>query len=467
MNDLGTLALLQINDLKSIDVVEIPLNEKGQFVTLKGNNGVGKSTVMEAIETLFNGGTLPNGLIRNGKSEAIVCGEFSSGYTATRRIRKNKKGEQVNTLVVVRPDGGKVGSPQTVLREIFAGYMNPSRLASMSGAPLYNEIAKQIPAEVQKLQDELDDALEEKRNETAVRKSLGEVSPPSEEKPEGAVVFDEERYFQLQDLVTECQEHINLEARLEAENRSYETQIAALQLKIADNDLNIKSAQLKAKNFDVFNDELGAMKEARDMSAHSAALIKEWETYQEWYDKTDELDSKIHVLGMKIKSSRDHIRKAISESVPVEGMEISEDKEITMHKIPWDNCAFSERLEAAALLQIKALPDWALPIMFIEHGESMNKEKRERIASMAIKAGATVFMEVMNEDVNELTIEYNDVQVKATPIPEPKEADRPPVPGMVKASEIPVPETPSIPPPKPVIESSGTTEYDDAELDIF
>ena len=56
MSDLGTLALLQINDLKSIDVAEIKLSEGGEFITLEGDNGVGKSTVMDAVETLFNGG---------------------------------------------------------------------------------------------------------------------------------------------------------------------------------------------------------------------------------------------------------------------------------------------------------------------------------------------------------------------------------------------------------------------------
>ena len=42
--------------------------------------------------------------------------------------------------------------------------------------------------------------------------------------------------------------------------------------------------------------------------------------------------------------------------------------------------------------------------MFIEHGEAMNSEKRMEVAKATIESGATVFIEVMKEDIKELRI---------------------------------------------------------------
>jgi len=462
MENLGSLAILQINDLKSIDVVEIELDKDGQFISLKGDNGVGKSTVMEAIEALFNGGKLPDKIIRNGKKEASIIGEFSTGYKALRRIRKNKNGDQVASLEIIRPDGGKVSAPQTVLKEVFAGYMTPSRLANMSGASLYNEVAKHFPDKIEKLQKELDSILDARRTETAIIGSLGSKTEPSEPVPKGAVAFDEERYFQLQDLVRECEQHKEVAEELTLNNLDLEKQIEELKAKIKKNTADIASANFKAKNLEEFRDELGAMKEARDMSAHSAALIKEWEIFNRWSEDITARNETVRRLQLDIKAKRKEILEAISSAVPVTGMKISEDKEILMNDVPWLNCAFSERLEAAALLQINSFPKDKLPIMFVEHGEALNKEKQQSIAKLAIESGVVVFMEIMDDSIDKLMINSEAVVNKSW---EKKDPVKMPRVEHKEAHVSEVPDTPSAPPAPP--EAPPKPSAYDTELDIF
>jgi hypothetical protein len=408
--NMGKLGLITISDLKTIDLVELQLNEKGQFVSLEGDNGVGKSTVMEGIEVLFNGGKLPEGLIRDGKKEAIIEAAFSKGYVAKRRIRKKKTGEQVATLSLTDPTGAPVDAPAQVLKDLFAGFLTPARVANSTGATLYNEVRSMLPIDIEKEEKALAAYKGEVTEARVELKMVGFMEKPAEPKPE-VPPFDYDTFNELGDAITDMnnlhQEQVSRKRKsLDLEERIENGRLLLNQLMEQHVSLKkeIDAAQESLKTLPIIQDEYSRMKEARGLNAHAADILGEWEHYEDWIKNHDHSENKYNSLLKRQKEAERGIKKVFAEAIGPGGVEVTEDRLVLVNKRQWETLAYSERMNVAALLQIAALPEEKLPLMFIEHGEAMNSEKRMEIAKAAIDAGATVFMEIMKEDIKELKI---------------------------------------------------------------
>jgi DNA repair ATPase RecN len=71
---------LQIENAKKIRVAAFDFNGK-HLVQLRGRNEAGKSTVIEALEALFKGGSISKDLISRGEKKAVITSTFLD-YTA-------------------------------------------------------------------------------------------------------------------------------------------------------------------------------------------------------------------------------------------------------------------------------------------------------------------------------------------------------------------------------------------------
>lgn len=102
---------LQASNFKKLTAVEI--TPEGNIVTLTGNSGAGKSSVLDAIECALTGASvIPERPIREGANRAsVVCA--LPGMVVTRNF--TAKG---SSLTVKMAEGGPRKSPQTMLDEI-------------------------------------------------------------------------------------------------------------------------------------------------------------------------------------------------------------------------------------------------------------------------------------------------------------------------------------------------------------
>ena len=104
---------VSIENLKGIERAEFPL---GSLTVIKGANGTGKSSILDALGCVFEGGFDPS-LIRIGTEKASVKLTLSDGTTVAKTI--TPKGA---TLSITTADGLKVPKPAAFVERLASGF---------------------------------------------------------------------------------------------------------------------------------------------------------------------------------------------------------------------------------------------------------------------------------------------------------------------------------------------------------
>lgn len=115
---------IQIKNLFGIKEYEA----SGASLELSGKNGVGKSSVIDAIRLALTNKSSRKYIVRNGETEGEVLIETDTGLRINRKIRTAQADYKS-----VKQDGREVGSPETFLRDIFTPLqLNPVEFMGMS-----------------------------------------------------------------------------------------------------------------------------------------------------------------------------------------------------------------------------------------------------------------------------------------------------------------------------------------------
>lgn len=100
----------------------------GNNVELSGQNGVGKSSVLDAIKYALTNKSERKYIVRNGETEGEVLIETDTGLRINRKARTTQA-----PYKSVKQNGVEVGSPEAFLRDIFTQLqLNPVEFMSMT-----------------------------------------------------------------------------------------------------------------------------------------------------------------------------------------------------------------------------------------------------------------------------------------------------------------------------------------------
>lgn len=100
----------------------------GESVELSGTNGVGKSSVIDAIKYALTNKSDRKYIVRNGETEGEVLIETDTGLRINRKARTNQADYKS-----VKNNGVEVGSPETFLKDIFTELqLNPVEFMNMT-----------------------------------------------------------------------------------------------------------------------------------------------------------------------------------------------------------------------------------------------------------------------------------------------------------------------------------------------
>jgi energy-coupling factor transporter ATP-binding protein EcfA2 len=90
--------------------------EPGKINIFKGPKGIGKSTILEAIEKGFSNKNRRTEVVRHGEEEATIFIQLSDGVSVDRKIRTN-----VSDYLKIRKEDGSVPSTEKFLRSLING----------------------------------------------------------------------------------------------------------------------------------------------------------------------------------------------------------------------------------------------------------------------------------------------------------------------------------------------------------
>lgn len=143
---------LQIRNFLGLDSVK--LDKLGEFVTITGENGVGKSSVLLAIMELFKGSGVKPNLIKTGEKESELLCEIDGTVLVTRTLTDKK-----NT-VTVKVDGTPESKAATYLSNLLGGLgVNPIKFFEAKEADQRAIILAALPVTLEK--SLLDDLVSE------------------------------------------------------------------------------------------------------------------------------------------------------------------------------------------------------------------------------------------------------------------------------------------------------------------
>jgi energy-coupling factor transporter ATP-binding protein EcfA2 len=115
---MSKIAKLKIKDFIGIEEIEIKV---GKVNLIKGVNGKGKTTILEAIQKAISNSDKRTRVIRDGTQKAELFVELDNGLEISRNL--TKKG---GNYLTVRKDGFNQNSPQTLLNSLVGAYsFNP------------------------------------------------------------------------------------------------------------------------------------------------------------------------------------------------------------------------------------------------------------------------------------------------------------------------------------------------------
>lgn len=114
---------LKIKNLFGISEYE----SNGKSVELSGENGVGKTSVIDAIRYALTNKSDRDYIVKNGETEGEIIIETDTGLSIRRKPRTNQ-----TDFKSIKRNGAEVGSPETFLKDIFTELqLSPVEFMSM------------------------------------------------------------------------------------------------------------------------------------------------------------------------------------------------------------------------------------------------------------------------------------------------------------------------------------------------
>lgn len=119
------ISKLKIENLFGIEQLELD----GKSVELTGSNGVGKSSVLDAIRLALTNNSKRKYIVKNGKTEGRIFVKLDDGTSIDRKKRTDKS----DYKSIKDENGNEINSPEAFLRDIFTPLqLEPVEFLSMN-----------------------------------------------------------------------------------------------------------------------------------------------------------------------------------------------------------------------------------------------------------------------------------------------------------------------------------------------
>ena len=427
------LKSVQIKDIKGIESITF---ETGAVTVLRGRNGAGKTSVVDALLSVFEGGHDP-GLIRRGAKEGSILLSLDDGVTIRKTIKPDK-----STLEVRTADKGKVNAEATYVKKLASGLrFNPAAFITMSGKERAEELSKVMPVkftgeEVNAAANEAilhpQEVIELKRFvEIREGRYASRTDVARDQTAAEGFIIETERNLPTgttaswQDLVELLRTQVS-EAKAGLERELTEVERKAIGVVNGMRDaLDGKLAALKKEydeavatlnwNYNSGHAEVvkGMEAEKHDLRASAAAQLEELSTSLGQAEASLAEQNRVEGQRTQLEKMRasaqtlqkrwtqldtavkglDRLKSAKLSTLPIPGIEVRVEKnmpEVYVDGISWEHVNKSLQCKIAITIAAQALGD--LPLMVLDESEVLDADSMQLLTDSAKELGMQIIM---------------------------------------------------------------------------
>lgn len=401
-----TIVKLNVSNVKRISAVEI--TPEGNMVVIGGNNGAGKSSVLDAIQMALGGkGEIPKNPIRDGEKKGVIVLELDD-LIITRSITPGG-----STLTVTAKDGAPYSKPQDLLDKLTGKLtFDPLEFSRLKPTAQRETLMRFVGidfTEEDAQRKQLYDERTLRGRELDQAKALLAQAPhfPNDSSVETSIGT-------LAKQLTEVKEWNGKRAELEAKVKEadatlqrsrdaiagLEQQIAALQARIENERAAMGKTEAIRASFagavqamplkdetplvTAINNIEAVNKRAAANKAHTAAEKK----VQDCNVAYDELTAAIkHLDEQKAK-------RLAEAQFPIPGLSFDENG-VVLNGQPFAQASSAEQIRTSVAMGLALNP--TIKVLLIRDGSLLNSKSLALVAEMAKNAGAQVWIEKVTD----------------------------------------------------------------------
>jgi DNA repair ATPase RecN len=401
MNPQHVLGLVASN-LKRITAVEIKLDKTSGTVIVAGENGAGKSSVLDAICAACGGAEYkPDQPVRIGKNTAKIVLK-TEDLVVTRKFSADGR----SVLEITNHDGLKYQKPQDLLDKLISRVgFDPFSFSQMEPKKQTAALLAVCPVEInleenaQFFQGEYQSRRDVNRDIKALEAQLGPMLKPDASIPsiEVSIAALSKELSDLQGQASAKQKWIDssemkrgritaLNAKikeLQTECESFEKEAAGLDEAVAKSEnVSEKLTQLQnqIESAEATNSKVRELKRRADIEIRLAAAKGQAEKHE-------------NNLTKLAKAKEDALNKA---NFPVPGLTIDGESQLLYNNVLLSQASSAEKIRIGIAIAAAASP--TLKVCFIRDGSLLDKKSMAAIEEMAQKNGLQIWIERVEDN---------------------------------------------------------------------
>lgn len=417
------ITTLSIENVKRLSAIRITAD--GKPIVLTGNNGAGKSSVLDGILLALSGAGLEDP-IKHGATRAVIKLKIEGKEEAFNIERIIRPGSR--ELKVTSADGKPISSPQRFLDSLVGSIaFDPLEFVRLKPKAQADSLRSLLGIDTTAIERKKADFYAER---TVVNRQIENLKGQLDGIPEHAAdVPDEE--VSASDLIKQRDEVSEQEAKeaaitakmeamsskdAELDARIIKGKALLIQLERERSLLAIDYIELKA-DLDRQRQHNNGLPEIDSITRKIASVdltnqaVREKRRRKEVEKALAESHAKSEELTQKQKDADAEKARLLSEAdLPVPGMEINEDG-VTVDGVRFDQLSTAQQITTSTKIAMRSNPK--LKIILIREGALINRANTEALCELAKERGYQLWMEKFSEDASEKGIHISDGEIVA------------------------------------------------------
>lgn len=379
------MKILQLSSTNVKRLKAVHIKPNGELVVIGGNNGNGKTSVLDSIMYALGGkSAVPSMPIRKGQKSAEI--ELDLGELKV--IRRFT--ESGSTVKVLSQDGVSFSSPQKMLDELVGRLsFDPMDFMRMKPAEQSKTLCDLVGIDTTKLDGQRKAVYDER---TAVNRGVRESEAALKGMSRHEDAPDKET------SITEAAEAYNRAVRENAHREANKENIVDATRRIESLKRQLQEAQQDLEAFKKDESLLGPMVDTeplRQRMEQAEAInrkVRENAAYRQQESRLNESKSESDKLTARLDEIDQAKAKMIREAqYPIDGLSIDEEGRVLFGGIPFDQCSSAEQTRVSVAMGLAMNPK--LRVLLIRDGSLLDENSMAMVADMAQTADAQVWIE--------------------------------------------------------------------------